>query len=187
MDKNKKVFMRYKVKELHGLGLNKSQIKLELGIDRGTIRKYLIMSEEQFLEWISTPRHLPKKLNSYYNYIKDLLNSVPYLSSAQVEDRLKESFSDLPDVSSKTVYPFVQRIRKEQNIPKYKERLPRQYEKLPETEYGEKAQVDFGSYRMLSIGSGRIKIYFLAMVLSRSWQKFVYCQRMPFTTEATKL
>ncbi len=183
MNKNKKVFMWYKVKELSAEGLNQSQIKLELGIDRGTVRKYLLMSEAQFLSWISTPRRMPKKLNGYYNFVKELLEGAPYLSAAQVEDRLKEHYSDLPDVSSKTVYNFVQTVRKEQNIPKYKEKLPRQYEKLPETEYGEEAQVDFGSYRMLSSGSGRVKIYFFTMVLSRSRQKFVYCQRMPFTTE----
>lgn len=183
MNKNNKVFMWYKVKELNRQGLNKSQIKLELGIDRGTVRKYLSMSEQEFLEWISTPRRMPKKLTGYYNYIKELLESAPYLSAAQVEDRLKENYSDLPEVSSKTVYNFVQAVRKKEKIPKYKEQLPRQYEKLAETEYGEEAQVDFGSYRMLSKGSGRIKVYFFAMVLSRSRQKFVYCQRMPFTSE----
>ncbi|WP_154665627.1 DDE-type integrase/transposase/recombinase [Saccharicrinis fermentans] len=175
--------MWYKVKEFSSQGLNQSQIKLELGIDRGTVRKYLSMSEAQFLAWISTPRRMPKKLNEYYNFVKELLERGPYLSAAQIEDRLKEHYSDLPNVSSKTVYNFVQTVRKEQNIPKHKEKLPRQYEKLPETEYGEEAQVDFGSYRMLSSGSGRIKIYFFTMVLSRSRQKFVYCQRIPFTTE----
>jgi transposase len=183
MTKNKRVFMWYKIKELSAQGLNQSQIKLELGIDRGTVRKYLLMNEAQFLEWISTPRRMPKKLNGYYNFVKELLGNAPYLSAAQVEDRLKERYTNLPDVSSKTVYNFVQTVRKEQNIPKYKEKLPRQYEKLAETEYGEEAQVDFGSYRMLSRGSGRVKIYFFTIVLSRSRQKFIYCQRMPFTTE----
>lgn len=175
--------MWYKVKELWETGLNKSQIHRELGIDRGVVRRYLAMSESDFLDWIRTPRNLPKKLEVYYTFVKSLLESAPYLSAAQVEDRLKEAYSDLPAVSSKTVYNFVQTVRQEQNIPKHKEKLPRQYEMLPETEYGEEAQVDFGSYRMLSTGSGRVKIYFFAMVLSRSRQKFVYCQRMPFTSE----
>ncbi|WP_154665637.1 hypothetical protein [Saccharicrinis fermentans] len=52
--------MWYKVKELSSQGLNQSQIKLELGIDRGTVRKYLSMSVAQFLAWISTPRRMPK-------------------------------------------------------------------------------------------------------------------------------
>lgn len=175
--------MWYKVNELWKKGLNKSQIRKELGLDRGTIRKYLLMNEQEFLDWISAPRRLPKKLNRYYSFVKELLGNAPYLSASQVEDRLKEAFSSLPDVSSKTVYNFVQSIREAHNIPKHKEKLPRQYEKLPETEYGEEAQVDFGSYRMLSTGSGRTKVYFFVMVLSRSRYKFVYFQRMPFTSE----
>ena len=157
--------MWYKVKELWGKGLNKSQIKEEPGIDRSTIHRYISMSEDQFLEWIQTSRHLPKKLKAYYSFVKDLLDNASYLSAAQVEDRLKESFSDLPKVNSKTVYNFVHSIRKEHNITKHKEKLPRQYEKLAETEYGEEAQVDFGSYRMLSKGSGIIKPAFRKTVL----------------------
>ena len=183
MNKNKKVFMWYKVKELSGKGLNKSQISQELELDRGTVRRYLLMDEQQFQEWITTPRHLPKKLNQYYSFVKELLSNASYLSAAQVEDRLKETFKDLPNVSSKTVYNFVQSIRKQHSLPKHKERQPRQYEKMLETNYGEESQVDFGSYRMLTQGSGRIKVYFFAMVLSRSRHKFVYFQRMPFTTQ----
>ena len=37
--------MGYKVKELSESGLNKSQIHRETGLDRGTIRRYLSMSE----------------------------------------------------------------------------------------------------------------------------------------------
>jgi transposase len=103
----RKVFMWYKVKELKLTGLNKSQISREVGIDRGTVRTYLSMSEEEFHRWIEKGRHLPKKLNMYYEYVKQLLTLQPYLSSAQVEDRLKENFSGLPDVNSKTVYNFV--------------------------------------------------------------------------------
>jgi hypothetical protein len=111
MNKNQKVFMWYKVNELWNKGLNKSQISRELEIDRGTVRKYLQMEEKSFLGWINHPRRLPKKLSPYYNYVKRLLEKAPYLSSAQVEDRLKEDFSDLPEVDSKTVYNFVKSIR----------------------------------------------------------------------------
>jgi hypothetical protein len=183
MNKNQKVFMWYKVNELWKKGLNKSQIRQELGLDRSTIRKYLSMTEVQFMDWINAPRRLPKKLTAYYDFIKELLLSSPYLSAAQVEDRLKEAFPDLPGVSSKTIFNFVKSIRDKHHIPKHKEKLPRQYQKLPEVDYGEEAQVDFGSYRMQTKGSGRVKVYFFVMVLSRSRYKFVYCQCMPFTTQ----
>lgn len=184
MVKNKKVFMWYKVNELWKKGLNKSQIRRELGLDRSTIRKYLSMGEQEFLEWINAPRRLPKKLSPYYGFIKELLLSSPYLSSAQVEDRLKEAFPDLPGVSSKTIFNFVKNIRERDSIPKNKEKPPRQYEKLPEAGYGEEAQVDFGSYRMRAQGSGLAKVYFFVMVLSRSRYKFVYFQSSPFTAQA---
>ena len=182
MNKNKKVFMWYKVNELWKNGLNKSQISKELLIDRGTVRKYLQMDEDSFMAWINSPRRLPKKLSPYYQYVKQLLESTPYLSSAQVEDRLKETYKELPYVDSKTVYNFVQSIRKLHDIPKYKEKTHRQYQKLPEPDFGVEAQVDFGEYKMQTSTGNRVKVYFFAMVLSRSRYKFVYCQCMPFTS-----
>lgn len=183
MNKNQKVFMWYKVKELWHKGLNKSQISKELGIDRGTVRKYLQMDEQSFMNWINQPRRLPKKLSAYYHYVKQLLESAPYLSSAQVEDRLKENFKDLPGVDSKTVYNFVQSIRKQHDIVKYKEKSDRQYQKLPEVDFGSEAQVDFGEYKMQTTGGNRVKVYFFVMVLSRSRYKYVYCQCLPFTSQ----
>ena len=112
-----------------------------------------------------------------------MLDSHPYLSAAQIEDRLKEEFADLPTVHSKTVYNFTESIRSHYGINKEPEKDPRQYEKLSETDYGMYAQVDFGQYHMLTPVSTRKKIYFFVMVLSRSRQKFVHLQSIPFTTE----
>ncbi|GAB1414776.1 hypothetical protein MASR2M117_01820 [Paludibacter sp.] len=108
--------MWYKVKELYSEGLNKSQISLALGIDRGTVRKYLEMSERDFMHWISKPHRRPKKLQAYVTYIKEQLEEHPYLSCAQIEDRLKEYFPEAPVVSSKTVYSTVETIRKEYGL-----------------------------------------------------------------------
>lgn len=175
--------MWYKVNELWKKGLNKSQISRELGIDRSTVRKYLQMDETSFMVWINHPRHLPKKLSPYYKYVKRLLEEAPYLSAAQVEDRLKENYKDLPEVDSKTVYNFVKGIRDQHGLQKYKEKPGRQYQKLPEVEYGSEAQVDFGEYHMRATSGKRMKVYFFAMVLSRSRYKYVYCQCLPFTTQ----
>lgn len=173
--------MWYKVKELAEKGLNKTQISFEVGIHRKTVRKYLNMSEEEFFGWLEHPKKLPRKLNDYYDYVHNLLERQPYLSAAQVEDRLKEEHPQLPVVHSKTVYNFVQNIRKEHGIKKQVSE-PRQYQKLPETEYGMQAQADFGEYSMLTNGSGRKKVYFFIMVLCRSRQKFVYFNNSPFTS-----
>jgi len=178
----KKIYMWYKVKELHSKGLNKSQIGKEVGIHRKTVRKYLSMDEQDFHEWIEHTKNQPKKLNAYYHYVRDLLELYPYLSASQVEDRLKEVFTGLPSVHSKTVYNFVDNIRLAHGINKQTTKVPRIYEKLPESDYGSYAQLDFGEYHMLTQGCGRKKVYFLCMVLCRSRYKFVYFQSRPFTT-----
>lgn len=183
MNKNQKVFMWYKIKELSAKGLNKSQISRELELDRGTVRKYLQMDEQTFSAWISQPKRMPKKLSEYYKYVKNLLESTPYLSAAQVEDRLKESYQDLPEVNSKTVYNFVKSIREQHDIPKYKVKQERVYEKLPEVDFGSEAQCDFGEYNMQTDSGRRVKVYFFVMVLSRSRYKYVYFQQCPFTSQ----
>ena len=55
---------------------------------------------------------------------------------------------------------------------------------LEATPYGYQAQVDFGERRVPVAGSnGHKRIYFMAMVLSRSRYKFVFMSDTPFTTE----
>lgn len=55
---------------------------------------------------------------------------------------------------------------------------------LQETPYGYEAQVDFGERRVPVAGShNKIKIYFFAMVLSRSRYKYTYMSDTPFTAE----
>lgn len=173
--------MWYKVHELTERGLNKSQIREATGLDRATIRKYQQIDETSFHTMLIDKRKLPKKLHEYRNYIKVLLQEHPYLSSAQVEDRLKEHYHDLPSVHSKTVYNFVQAIREEFNISKPITK-GRVFEKLPEPEYGHQAQVDFGQTWLQTPDNKRKKVYFFTMVLSRSRYKYVYLTDKPFTT-----
>ncbi|MEI6823805.1 MAG: IS21 family transposase [Bacteroidota bacterium] len=182
---NKKVIMWYKVKELNSKGLNKSQISRELSLDRSTVRKYLNMNEEDFYQWIEKPRCLPNKLQDYYDFIKKLLEGCSSLSASQIEDRLKENYSEPPLVHSKTVYNFVQKIRRIENIKKTADAQPRRYQKLPELEYGHQAQADFGQYYMLTKDNSRKKVHFMVMVLCRSRYKFVYFQDKPFTSSTT--
>ena len=184
---NKKVIMWYKVNELKSKRLNKSQISRELGLDRATVRRYLGMSEEDFYSWIEKERHFPHKLQDYYQFIKQQLSVHHDLSASQIEDRLKEHYDKPPSVHSKTVYNFVQRIRKLEGISKCVEKQPRDYEKLPESEYGHQAQVDFGQYNMQTKNDSRKRVYFFVMVLCRSRYKFVYFQDSPFTSSSTVL
>ncbi|MBQ8705613.1 MAG: IS21 family transposase, partial [Paludibacteraceae bacterium] len=100
--------MWYKVNELSRDGLNKSQISRKLGIDRGTVRQYLRMSEEEFLSSSICQREYSHKLDEYEPFVLDLLRGFPGFSCRQIEDRLKERYGDsLKDVCSKTVFNFV--------------------------------------------------------------------------------
>jgi len=175
--------MWYKIRELHEKGLNKSQISKEVGIDRASVRKYLTMNEEGFRQWISKPRDLPEKLASFEGFIKAELIKFPFLSASQIEDRLKENFSNLPDIHSKTVYNYVHKIRKKYGIEKPAKEKYRQFEKLAELPYGAQAQVDFGEFNMQTTLGGRQKVYFFCIVLSASRYKFVYIQNQPFTAQ----
>lgn len=175
--------MWYKVKELSEKGFNKSQISRKIGIDRRTVKRYLIMEEEEFHDWIRQEKNLPRKLAAYADFVKNELDEHADLSAAQVEDHLKEKYEeDLPDVHSKTVYNFVQMIREKYNIPKPKSDEQRDFAQLPPTPYGQEAQVDFGETSMRTVEGKRKKVYFFAMLLSRSRHKFVYLQEKPFTT-----
>lgn len=180
----KKVFMWYKVKELDNKGFNKSQISVELGICRKTVRNYMKMDERAFGLFLSKSHRLPKKLTPYEHFIKDLLEQHPYLSAAQIEDRLKENYEDFPFIHSKTIYNYCQYIRCKYQIAKAKIKEARIYEKLPESAYGEFAQVDFGQIYMLTTQNTRKKVYFMAMVLCRSRQKFIFFQSSPFTSSS---
>ena len=179
--------MWYKVKELNSKGLNKSQISRKLGIDRATVRRYLGMSEEDFYFWLEKERHFSHKLQAYYQFIKQQLIANQDLSASQIEDRLKEYYDNPPEVHSKTVYNFVQRIRKIEGISKCVEKQPRDYEKLPDLEYGHQAQVDFGEYSMRTKNDSRKKVYFFVLVLCRSRYKFVFFQDNHFTSASTVL
>ncbi len=175
--------MWYEVQELTKQGLSKSRIHEETGLDRATIRKYQKMEETAFYQWLKQSKKLPKKLAKYKLFVKNLLTQKPYLSAAQIEDRLKEHHKDLPKVHSKTVYNFVMSIREEYEIAKPEKSKPRQFEHLPEVAFGEQSQVDFGEYWMFTKENKRKKVYFFAMVLSRSRYKYIFFTDKPFTTQ----
>lgn len=174
-----------KVKELTENGLLPGQISLVLGIHRDTVRKYRDMSEEALAQMISRPYHnRKKKLSDYAGFVGVELGKAPYLTSPQILDRLKENFPDLPEVSDKTVYNFVEALRISLNLPKEKESI-RQMVKLPDPDYGQEAQVDWGEKNMMTESGRYKKVYFFTMVLSRCRHKFVYFQDIPFTSRTT--
>ena len=72
-----KLVMWYKVKQLFSSGLNKSQISRKLGIYRGTVRRYLSMSEAEFVQSTVYRRSYNHKLDAYEEFIVTQLQDTP--------------------------------------------------------------------------------------------------------------
>jgi transposase len=172
--------MYHEIHHQHREGYKPAQISRYLVLDIRTVKKYLAMSEEEYLDFLDRQSHRNKVLAPYEDFIKARLENCEDASAAQVHDWLKENFKDFIDVNDKTVFNFVLFVRGKHGIPKPFNH--RDFEKIEELPYGKQAQVDFGEYNMTTDECKRKKIYFFSMVLSRSRYKFVSHQNHPFTT-----
>ena len=133
-----------KINELSRQSLSQMQIALQLGISRDTVRRYQRMSAAEVNDRLHKEfQRRRRKLDAYEEFIKNQLQSTQFLSAPQIHDRLKEHFPDLPYVCERTVYSMVQHVRDTEDLPKIAEPV-RQMAKVPDCEYGEKAQVDCG-------------------------------------------
>lgn len=174
-----------KINDLFQKGLKTGQIALALGLHPDTVRAYKKMSPEEVERRINSPYNNHRiKLFAYTDFASGLLKEFPFLTAPQIHDRLKEEYPDLPRVSEKTVYNFVEALREKLSLPKDKE-LVRQMVKLPDPDYGKEAQVDWGEKNMLTSQNRWKKVYFFVMVMCRSRHKFVYFQDIPFTAATT--
>jgi len=175
--------MYYKVHQLKREGLKKAQISRHLGIDPRTVKIYLAMSLESYLEYADKQATRAKDLDPYEAFVRARLEACEDASAAQVHDWLKEHHVDLPDVTERTVLNFVMQVRSKYGIPK-----PfghRDYAMIDELPYGMQSQVDFGEYNMTTQEGKRKKVYFFSMVLSRSRYKYLSFSERPYTTLAS--
>lgn len=174
-----------KINDLFQKGLKTGQIAVALGLHPDTVRAYKKMSPEEVERRINSPYNNHRiKLFAYTDFASGLLKEFPFLTAPQIHDRLKEEYPDLPRVSEKTVYNFVEALREKLSLPKDKE-IVRQMVKLPDPDYGKEAQVDWGEKNMLTSQNRWKKVYFFVMVMCRSRHKFVYFQDIPFTAATT--
>ena len=185
MNKNdaEKLIMYYEIQKRKRNGDNPTRIARHLGMDYRTIMKYLIMSEEEYIEFLESLSGRSKILDPYEDYIQTRLEDCPEASAAQIFDWLKEDFQNLPSVNDKTVFNYTMFIRQKHGIPK--PFIYRVFSQIPELPYGKQAQVDFGESTMRTDQGGRKKVYFFSMVLSRSRYKFIFFSDIPFTTVIT--
>jgi len=173
--------MYHEVHRHHFMGMTPPQIAEFFVMDTRTVKKLLSMSEKEYEDYRERLSSRTKKLEPYEDYIKNRIEHCLEASSAQVHDWLKEHYPGFPRVSIKSVYNFVLYVRgKYQLIKPFDNRVFNQVEQLSS---GDQAQVDFGEYNMTDVNGHRKKVYFFAMVLSRSRYKFVVFNEHPFTTE----
>lgn len=179
-----KILMWSKVNELSQQNLNDSQISVETGLDRRTVKKYRKLDGDSILSYSYQSRRYSKLLDPYSEFVRAQLESKPYLSAAQIEDRFKEHHPTIDAPCERTFYNFVKHIRDKYSIPKVNIKSMREFNKLPETPYGNEAQVDFGEAYLNTEAEGtkRVKVWFFAMSLSRSRFKFIYFTNRPFTS-----
>lgn len=168
-----------KIRQLLEQGFTKSAIANKLGISRPTLYRYLNKSPKEMAEWIESTKTREKILDPYKEQILSWLKEHPDMTSAQIEDWLRERHPSLK-VSESTVRSYVRNLRKEYNIPR--ELNSRSYEAVPEMEMGEQMQVDFGETWQDTPDKRKVKLYFIAFVLSHSRYKYMEWLDRPFTT-----
>lgn len=176
-----KWIMYHQMHKQHRQGRKPSQIASFMNIDKRTVKKYLAMTEQEYHQAEEHLSERCKKLEPYEEFVRNRLTACTEASSAQIHDWLKEHHPDFLQVSPKTVYNFVLRVREKYQL--LKVFTVRDYCKVPELPYGQQAQVDFGEFNMTDTDGQRKKVHFFAMVLSRSRYKFVFFSETPFTTD----
>ncbi len=136
-------------------GLNYSQIADELALDQRTIARWA--NEKRYQPRKSTPRK--SKLDPFKNDILRMLEKHPY-TAAQIVQRIKE---DGFDGGKTIVEDYVRKVRP----PKTKAYLKLVF--AP----GECAQVDWGSYGTVRVGSTTRRLSFFVMVLCHSRMMYI--------------
>ncbi|UQD53535.1 IS21 family transposase [Bacillus methanolicus] len=177
-----KLLLFVEIQQLKKQGFKVAAIAKKLEISRNTVYKYLDMSLEEASEWITSLGSRRKKLDPYHNQILSWLKEHPDLSSAQVEDWLKERFPTL-DVGGSTVRSYVSEMRDIYHIPKVIR--VRTHEAVEELPMGQQVQVDWGEITIKNSENKDVKLYFITFVLSHSRYKYVEWLDRPFTTRDT--
>ncbi len=171
--------MYHEIHKLHRLGFSNPKIADYLVLDTRTVKKYLLMTEEDYEKYLLKGQYRSKVLSPYETFVREKLGQYPETSAAQIHDWLKEHHPQFPHTNPRTVYNFVMFVRQKHNIPIIK--VSREYFPIEELPYGEQAQIDFGHYNMRLVNGKRKKISFFAIVLSRSRMKYIWFWDKPYT------
>lgn len=170
-----------KIQQLKRDHLKKAQVARKLSIDWKTVDRYWDMPPDEFARSTEGAKKRTKKADEFKNFILECLSKYPDMSTAQIEDWLKERTGKarLP-FGERSLRRYVTDLREEYGIEKPE--TERQYEAVEDPEYGAQAQVDMGEIILETEGGGHKKVYGFGMVLSTSRYKYVCWQDRPFTT-----
>lgn len=145
------------IKSLAAEGLKKTQIADRLGVDRGTVAKYLALE--------NIPPRLKRqasslKIDPFVDHLKARLVKYPELTAERLYREIVElGYSG----SRRTVRRFVANTRP------HRERVYKPFETLP----GEQAQVDWGHFDTIEIDGQKLHLYAFVFVLSYSRMRYV--------------
>jgi len=114
----KGIIMYSKIQQCKEDGLNKSQASRELGVSRGTIRRYWDMSLESYEKLHNGSKRRKRKLDSYQKYMLHLLFKHNEYKSSQILDLMKERYPEqAKNFKYSTVNREVKLLRQEHNVP----------------------------------------------------------------------
>lgn len=179
-----KLMTYHEVHKLSRQGFSIRKISGLLGLNWRTVKRMLAIEDDRDYErYLQSCNDKDKILDRYEDFVRKKLEQFTDTSAAQMHDWLKEHYPDFPAVTSRTVFNFIQWVRRQHNLLRID--ITRACELVEETPYGAQAQVDFGSYNLRNNQGTRIKVYFFAMVLSRSRYKYVCFSLQPFTAQST--
>ena len=172
--------MYFRIKELKAKNFSERRIAKQLQIDRSTVRKYISMSEEEYLQYSLESKTRGRALDQYRAIIESMINEYHTIPASVIYDQLLENDKDFIP-SKRSVRHYVAELRDELGIPT--QAILRQFEEVAELPAGYQAQVDMGFITMQDPFGAKVKIYIFAMVLSHSRYKYVYFQLKPFNCE----
>lgn len=177
-----KLMTYHEVHQLSRNGFSVRAISTHLGLNWRTVKRLLAIEDDrQYERYLQSISDKNRVLEPYESFVKSRLELYRDTSAAQMHDWLKEHFTDFPAISPRTVFNFVMWVRQKYQLPKLS--LSRDYGMVPETPYGEQAQVDFGEYNLRNGQGRRIKVYFFVLVLSRSRYKYIHFSTERFTAD----
>jgi hypothetical protein len=100
----KKLMTYHMVHQLHRDGLSISRMSKELVLDWRTVKKYLLMTESDYKQFLQNQSERKKDLEPYEDFVKARLKKYPKTSAAQMHDWLQEHYPDFPAVERNCRY-----------------------------------------------------------------------------------